>query len=448
ADGTVIATVSRDMAQPGDGTPWTRHWVSLMAGYDPISDRIWLRTQAEGSSEVCSPEEPWNCTTQRVMEPATQTATTNWTPVVGAGSLVFGAGLTGGGARSSYWNGWIDDSQLWPLAHPDESVLRVIYGETVQERSFAGANLRVINAGSWQCMDVDASGTEPGANVQQWGCNGTSAQDWQFTEVGGGYYTLVNPNSGKCLDIDGTDGAGMGDGDNVWQWDCNGSEGQQWLPEKKPGGYWLKSKRSGKCLSIDAAAKFELGGNIVQWACADPLDQHQVWSLSKLKLHWLHGGTFRLTNGAADTCMQPSGASVQDGVTVVQATCGESQSQQWMFREQGNGYYTLTNLATLGDPRNARCLQVTGGFSVPGADISQGTCEPGAAWQNWKVAHISDDGRDGYRLINQHSGMVAEVAGGSEQDGANVVQNTPAEPVQPHQVWRVTCTGGSAWRCE
>lgn len=130
ADGTVLATVVRDLAAAPDGSPWTEHWVSLMAGYDPVNKLIWLRTQAEGRVEVCpSPDaEPWECTTERVMAPQTATAADEWTPQRGTGSLLLAAAPTATG-KGSYWSGRIDDTQMWPLTHEDESVLRVIYGE-------------------------------------------------------------------------------------------------------------------------------------------------------------------------------------------------------------------------------------------------------------------------------------------------------------------------------
>lgn len=128
AHGDVLASVTRDMAQAADGTPWTEHWVSLMGGYDPATGEIWLRTQARGTFEVC--DEPWNCYSDALMAPETDVAPTAWTASPGKGPLLFGV-TSRGGKRHSFWNGWLDDSQLWPLTHTDEPILRVIYTETV-----------------------------------------------------------------------------------------------------------------------------------------------------------------------------------------------------------------------------------------------------------------------------------------------------------------------------
>ncbi|MFD0905313.1 hypothetical protein [Actinomadura sediminis] len=130
ADGGVVASVKRDMAVAADGSPWTEHWVSLMGGYDPDTGEIWLRTQADGSYDVCVPGEPWNCHSAPLMPEEIAVAPTGWTASPGDGPLLFGV-TSSGGARHSYWNGWLDDSQLWPLTYTDRSILRAVYGDTV-----------------------------------------------------------------------------------------------------------------------------------------------------------------------------------------------------------------------------------------------------------------------------------------------------------------------------
>ncbi|WP_433336143.1 RICIN domain-containing protein [Spirillospora sp. CA-294931] len=445
ADGTVIATVIRDMAQAGDGTPWTSHWVSLMGGYDPLKNEIWLRTQAEGKSQACLPDRPWVCTTKWVMTPEVRTTPVSWTASPGAGALLFGGTFTGGG-RTSYWNGWLDDSQLWPLAHPDESVLNVIYGESVQDREFAGKTQRLVNVNSGHCLDVAGSSTANQANVIQWTCNAGPAQDWRFTDSGDGYYTLTNPNSGKCLDVDATDGSGTSDGRNVWQDECNQNPGQLWKPEKKANGHWLVSKRSGKCLAVGGAVE-NPGGDVIQWSCGDPLWPEQLWSITGQKQHELDGITYRVLGAASGKCLETGGGQTGDGVDVMQWACNNGAWQDWKFVHQGNGFYTLINVHTLSDPKTAKCLEVAGGTATAGAKVWQKLCEPGAAHQSWKVASINEDGRYGYRLIAQHSEMVLQPKDGSAADGALMIQDTPQEPAPQHQVWKLGCLPDQTWRC-
>jgi Ricin-type beta-trefoil lectin domain/Glycosyl hydrolases family 16 len=71
-----------------------------------------------------------------------------------------------------------------------------------------------------KCLDVDAAGTANGTTVDLYTCNGTGAQDWVPQSNG----SLVNPNSGKCLDDTGYGGSGT----QVQIWACTGNSNQRW----------------------------------------------------------------------------------------------------------------------------------------------------------------------------------------------------------------------------
>jgi hypothetical protein len=65
------------------------------------------------------------------------------------------------------------------------------------------------------------SGTTNGTRIHLWDCNGTGAQQW--TARGDG--TLLNPQSGRCLTVPGTNPA---DGTQLVIRDCTGSPAQTW----------------------------------------------------------------------------------------------------------------------------------------------------------------------------------------------------------------------------
>jgi Ricin-type beta-trefoil lectin domain/Glycosyl hydrolases family 18 len=71
-----------------------------------------------------------------------------------------------------------------------------------------------------KCLDVDAAGTANGTTVDLYGCNGTGAQTWVPQSNG----SLVNPNSGKCLDDSGYGGSGT----QAQIWSCTGNANQKW----------------------------------------------------------------------------------------------------------------------------------------------------------------------------------------------------------------------------
>jgi hypothetical protein len=70
------------------------------------------------------------------------------------------------------------------------------------------------------CLDVNGGDTTNGTTVDLYGCNGTGAQTWVPQPNG----ALVNPQSGKCLDDNGSGGSGT----QVIIYDCNGAANQQW----------------------------------------------------------------------------------------------------------------------------------------------------------------------------------------------------------------------------
>jgi chitinase len=71
-----------------------------------------------------------------------------------------------------------------------------------------------------KCLDVNGGDTTNGTTVDLYDCNGTGAQTWVPQPNG----TLVNPQSGKCLDDNGSGGSGT----QVIIYDCNGEASQKW----------------------------------------------------------------------------------------------------------------------------------------------------------------------------------------------------------------------------
>ena len=89
-----------------------------------------------------------------------------------------------------------------------------------------------VNYNSGKCLDVTGRSTANGAVLQQWTClSGSTAanQGWFFIPAAtSGYYTVVNLNSNKCLDVTGRSTA---NGAVVQQWTCNGGTNQEWFEQ-------------------------------------------------------------------------------------------------------------------------------------------------------------------------------------------------------------------------
>ncbi|MFJ8958333.1 RICIN domain-containing protein [Lentzea sp. NPDC102401] len=138
---------------------------------------------------------------------------------------------------------------------------------------------------SQQCLDNTNLGTADGNPQQQFHCEGGDQQLWNFTPVQGvaDTYTVVNQQSGKCLDVPST-----ADGAAVVQQTCSpGSASQQYSLRKvtyggnDPHDYQLVARHSGKCLDVNGIST-AAGARIIQWACksaAQGSELNQTWRL-------------------------------------------------------------------------------------------------------------------------------------------------------------------------
>jgi subtilase family serine protease len=122
---------------------------------------------------------------------------------------------------------------------------------------------RVVNANSGKCVDASASGTANGTVVQQYTCNSTNAQAWDFTPTTGGYYRVATSNaSGQVWDVTG---ASTSDGAKVVLWSNNGGTNQQWLMQPIGSYYRFVARHSGKCLDVPGSSTANV--QLQQYTC-------------------------------------------------------------------------------------------------------------------------------------------------------------------------------------
>jgi arabinogalactan endo-1,4-beta-galactosidase len=116
--------------------------------------------------------------------------------------------------------------------------------------------------------------TTDGDPVKQYARGASTNQQWIITDLGNGYYTIVNKSSGKALDNAGstTDGTGM------IQWTLSGNYNQQWAITNLGNGYYqIKNRTSGKCL--DNIGSTTNGQQIQQWTDGGGADINQQWAI-------------------------------------------------------------------------------------------------------------------------------------------------------------------------
>ncbi|HEU4329362.1 MAG TPA: family 43 glycosylhydrolase [Roseiflexaceae bacterium] len=132
----------------------------------------------------------------------------------------------------------------------------------------------LVNRNSGKCLEVAGGSTADGANVQQWACNGGTHQRWRVEDAGSGYSRLVNAQSGKVLDVAN---CGTADGTNVQQWTNLNNACQQWtLPATDSGYVRLINRNSSKVLDVENCGTAD-GTNVRQWAWLN--NNCQQWRL-------------------------------------------------------------------------------------------------------------------------------------------------------------------------
>jgi chitodextrinase len=115
----------------------------------------------------------------------------------------------------------------------------------------SGAVYTLVNPNSGKALDVKSAGTADGTAVDIYTVNGTAAQNWQINSNGDGTWSLVNPNSGRDLDVVA---AGTANGTAVDIYTANGTVAQKWqINANSDGSVTLVNPNSGKALDVAAA---------------------------------------------------------------------------------------------------------------------------------------------------------------------------------------------------
>jgi hypothetical protein len=111
----------------------------------------------------------------------------------------------------------------------------------------------LTNAGNGTCVDARSAATANGTAIQQYACNGTQAQQFQFRSTDSGYRRAgIRGNPGQVIDVTGVSTA---DNAPLQLWSYGGGQNQQWLPVKESTGrYHFTARHSGRCLTAASAA--------------------------------------------------------------------------------------------------------------------------------------------------------------------------------------------------
>ncbi|MFJ8959269.1 ThuA domain-containing protein [Lentzea sp. NPDC102401] len=122
----------------------------------------------------------------------------------------------------------------------------------------------VVNRGNGKCVDAAAAGLSNGTVIQQYSCNGTTAQNFRAVATTDGYSRVEYRNDpAKVLDVSNVSTA---DNAGIHLWDFGGGTNQQWRVTTGSDGYsTLTARHSGKCLSAPAGSGD--GVQLIQATC-------------------------------------------------------------------------------------------------------------------------------------------------------------------------------------
>ncbi len=124
----------------------------------------------------------------------------------------------------------------------------------------------VTQYSSKKCLDVNASGTSNGTQVQLWDCHGGANQQWTLYSD-----ATLRPShaTNKCLDVNN---AYTGNGGNLMLYDCHAGSNQRWAFTSSKT---IQGAGSGRCL-VTPNGSANSGSPIITWDCGT--DNSYKWT--------------------------------------------------------------------------------------------------------------------------------------------------------------------------
>ncbi|MHA6759990.1 RICIN domain-containing protein [Streptacidiphilus sp. PAMC 29251] len=254
----------------------------------------------------------------------------------------------------------------------------------------SGTSYTVVNSNSGKCVDARAAATANATAVQQYTCNATAAQNWVFTATSGGYFQVGSaPSPAQVWDVTGVSTA---DSALIQLWAYGGGNNQQWLPvAESTGTYHFVNRNSGKCLDVPAASTAD-SVQLQQYACNGTTAQSFTLN---------GGGTTPPPTTPPPTSPPPSGGAPDLGPNVLTFDPSQSASS---IQSQINSVYSSQETNQFGTQRYALLFK------------------PGSYNVNVPVGYYTQ-----VLGLGQNPGQVTISGGGvnadAQWDGGNATQN-------------------------
>jgi Ricin-type beta-trefoil lectin domain-like len=272
-------------------------------------------------------------------------------------------------------------------------------GVTTPSFSSAGRYLTITSRSTGLLVEVSASSTTPGAHVQGWSLVEPAAanQAWQLSHEIDNSWSLVNVNSGQCLDVTGF---GTQPGVAIQQYPCAHTSNQKWSFSSVPDGSWAIVNQGSKlCLQAQSSQ----GGQLVQASC-------DVTSAGYKDLRFtITGGVF--TRFAANTSAWSSPIHAGDQyVTSIHLLDSDplvlsTTAQAWRF-EPRSALFGAWDQQSLHLKLGGRCLE--GGVLEPychALELSSWRFGPKNGQGKYSLVYGDDDG-SGHQCLDASGSAV------------------------------------------
>ncbi|XP_065065016.1 galactose/N-acetylgalactosamine-binding lectin CEL-III-like [Rhopilema esculentum] len=166
---------------------------------------------------------------------------------------------------------------------------------------------------SGKCLDVQ--GTDGTGKIQVYKCENKNDQYFYFRSRGKqiAFGRLINEKSGRCLDVSGSDGKG-----NIKIYKCEDKQ-DQWFRFYQNGE--IVNEKSKRCVDVSGS---DGTGNIQTYYCEDKRDQ--MWSQPK-KL--CNGNHCSFVNKRSNKCLDVSGKDGKGGVKTYDCEGLSDQRFKW-----------------------------------------------------------------------------------------------------------------------
>lgn len=310
-------------------------------------------------------------------------------------------------------------------------------------------------------FDIASGSTANNAKVQMWDNANVKQQKFEIKYVGDGYYKIKAKHSNKVLTVESKNPKV---GSAITQQEDKNLDTQKWILKKYSESVYAIVSKCGN-LYIDLGAANTKNGQALQLKNETDLKNQQfvlvnetptknikqisdgiyqitlksnrvvdvsggsqnnaanvqIWENAKVQQQKFriaridNTNYYRITAIHSAKVLDVQGGSSNCGANVNQYTANGTDAQSWLLKDCGNGYYNIISKA------NGLCLDVeSGSTSRNGANI-QLYYSNGTDAQKFKLTPINIIDNGTYEIETKlNSNMVADVAGGSKADGANV----------------------------